>query len=424
MIKMPRGTQDILPQDSAKWRYIENRLHTLMELYNYKEIRTPIFESTELFARGVGDSTDVVQKEMYTFKDKGGRSLTLRPEGTAAVVRSYIEHKMQGEPNQPIKLYYNGPMFRYERKQKGRYRQFNQFGVEAIGAENPSIDAEILAMVMHIYESFGLKHLKLVINSIGDSESRKEYNEALVKHFEPVIDTFCSDCQSRLHTNPMRILDCKIDRDKEAVKNAPRITDYLNNDSKSYYEQVKLHLDNLNISYVEDSNLVRGLDYYTHTAFELMIDNPEYDGAITTLCGGGRYNGLLQLLDGPDETGIGFALSIERLLMALDEEGISLDVSEDFDLFVVTMGEDADRYAVKLINDLRRNGIRVDKDYLNRKIKGQMKQADRLNAKYTVVIGDQELENNEIGVKNMISGETENVQLDELINYFKNRKEV
>lgn len=424
MIKMPRGTQDILPQDSAKWRYIENRLHTLMELYNYKEIRTPIFESTELFARGVGDSTDVVQKEMYTFKDKGGRSLTLRPEGTAAVVRSYIEHKMQGDPNQPIKLYYNGPMFRYERKQKGRYRQFNQFGVEAIGAENPSIDAEILAMVMHIYESFGLKHLKLVINSIGDSESRKEYNEALVKHFEPVIDTFCSDCQSRLHTNPMRILDCKIDRDKEAVKNAPRITDYLNNDSKSYYEQVKLHLDNLNISYVEDPNLVRGLDYYTHTAFELMIDNPEYDGAITTLCGGGRYNGLLQLLDGPDETGIGFALSIERLLMALDEEGISLDVSEDFDLFVVTMGEDADRYAVKLINDLRRNGIKVDKDYLNRKIKGQMKQADRLNAKYTVVIGDQELENNEIGVKNMISGETENVQLDELINYFKNRKEV
>ena len=424
MIKMPRGTQDILPQDSAKWRYIENRLHTLMELYNYKEIRTPIFESTELFARGVGNSTDVVQKEMYTFKDKGDRSLTLRPEGTAAVVRSYIEHKMQGEPNQPIKLYYNGPMFRYERKQKGRYRQFNQFGVEAIGAENPSIDAEILAMVMHIYESFGLKHLKLVINSIGDSESRKEYNEALVKHFEPVIDTFCSDCQSRLHTNPMRILDCKIDRDKEAVKNAPRITDYLNNDSKSYYEQVKLHLDNLNISYVEDPNLVRGLDYYTHTAFELMIDNPEYDGAITTLCGGGRYNGLLQLLDGPDETGIGFALSIERLLMALDEEGISLDVSEDFDLFVVTMGEDADRYAVKLINDLRRNGIKVDKDYLNRKIKGQMKQADRLNAKYTVVIGDQELENNEIGVKNMISGESENVQLDELVNYFKSRKEV
>ena len=422
--KAIKGTKDVLPKDVHKNQYIEATALDIASKFGYKEIRTPVFEHTELFQRGVGDTTDVVQKEMYTFKDKGDRSLTLRPEGTAAVVRSYIEHKMQGEPNQPIKLYYNGPMFRYERKQKGRYRQFNQFGVEAIGAENPSIDAEILAMVMHIYESFGLKHLKLVINSIGDSESRKEYNEALVKHFEPVIDTFCSDCQSRLHTNPMRILDCKIDRDKEAVKNAPRITDYLNNDSKSYYEQVKLHLDNLNISYVEDPNLVRGLDYYTHTAFELMIDNPEYDGAITTLCGGGRYNGLLQLLDGPDETGIGFALSIERLLMALDEEGISLDVSEDFDLFVVTMGEDADRYAVKLINDLRRNGIKVDKDYLNRKIKGQMKQADRLNAKYTVVIGDQELENNEIGVKNMISGESENVQLDELVNYFKSRKEV
>ena len=419
MIKIPRGTQDILPEDSIKWRHIENKLDELMELYNYKEIRTPIFESTELFARGVGDSTDVVQKEMYTFKDKGDRSLTLRPEGTAAVVRSYIEHKMQGNPNQPVKLYYNGPMFRYERKQKGRYRQFNQFGVEAIGAENPSIDAEVLAMVMHIYESFGLKHLKLVINSIGDSESRKEYNEALVNHFEPVIDTFCSDCQSRLHTNPMRILDCKIDRDKEAIKTAPRITDYLNDDSKAYYEQVKHHLDDLNIPYVEDPNLVRGLDYYTHTAFELMMDNPNYDGAITTLCGGGRYNGLLQLLDGPDETGIGFALSIERLLMALDEEGISLDVSEDFDLFVVTMGEDADRYAVKLINDLRRNGIKVDKDYLNRKIKGQMKQADRLNAKYTIVIGDQELENNSIAIKNMTTGESENIQLDQLINYFK-----
>lgn len=419
MIKIPRGTQDILPEDSIKWRHIENKLDELMELYNYKEIRTPIFESTELFARGVGDSTDVVQKEMYTFKDKGDRSLTLRPEGTAAVVRSYIEHKMQGNPNQPVKLYYNGPMFRYERKQKGRYRQFNQFGVEAIGAENPSIDAEVLAMVMHIYESFGLKHLKLVINSIGDSESRKEYNEALVNHFEPVIDTFCSDCQSRLHTNPMRILDCKIDRVKEAIKTAPRITDYLNDDSKAYYEQVKHHLDDLNIPYVEDPNLVRGLDYYTHTAFELMMDNPNYDGAITTLCGGGRYNGLLQLLDGPSETGIGFALSIERLLLALEEEGIELDIEEKFDLFIVTMGEEADRYAVKLLNDLRKNDVKADKDYLNRKIKGQMKQADRLNAKYTIVIGDQELENNSIAIKNMTTGESENIQLDQLINYFK-----
>ncbi|HCV1273033.1 histidine--tRNA ligase [Staphylococcus aureus] len=419
MIKIPRGTQDILPEDSKKWRYIENQLDELMTFYNYKEIRTPIFESTDLFARGVGDSTDVVQKEMYTFKDKGDRSITLRPEGTAAVVRSYIEHKMQGNPNQPIKLYYNGPMFRYERKQKGRYRQFNQFGVEAIGAENPSVDAEVLAMVMHIYQSFGLKHLKLVINSVGDMASRKEYNEALVKHFEPVIHEFCSDCQSRLHTNPMRILDCKVDRDKEAIKTAPRITDFLNEESKAYYEQVKAYLDDLGIPYIEDPNLVRGLDYYTHTAFELMMDNPNYDGAITTLCGGGRYNGLLELLDGPSETGIGFALSIERLLLALEEEGIELDIEENLDLFIVTMGDQADRYAVKLLNHLRHNGIKTDKDYLQRKIKGQMKQADRLGAKFTIVIGDQELENNKIDVKNMTTGESETIELDALVEYFK-----
>ncbi|HDB7947191.1 histidine--tRNA ligase [Staphylococcus aureus] len=419
MIKIPRGTQDILPEDSKKWRYIENQLDELMTFYNYKEIRTPIFESTDLFARGVGDSTDVVQKEMYTFKDKGDRSITLRPEGTAAVVRSYIEHKMQGNPNQPIKLYYNGPMFRYERKQKGRYRQFNQFGVEAIGAENPSVDAEVLAMVMHIYQSFGLKHLKLVINSVGDMASRKEYNEALVKHFEPVIHEFCSDCQSRLHTNPMRILDCKVDRDKEAIKTAPRITDFLNEESKAYYEQVKAYLDDLGIPYIEDPNLVRGLDYYTHTAFELMMDNPNYDGAITTLCGGGRYNGLLELLDGPSETGIGFALSIERLLLALEEEGIELDIEENLDLFIVTMGDQADRYAVKLLNHLRHNDIKADKDYLQRKIKGQMKQADRLGAKFTIVIGDQELENNKIDVKNMTTGESETIELDALVEYFK-----
>lgn len=422
MINIPRGTQDILPEETKKWRYIESKLNELMELYNYQEIRTPIFESTELFARGVGGSTDVVQKEMYTFKDKGDRSITLRPEGTAAVVRSYIENKMQGLPNQPIKLYYTGPMFRYERKQKGRYRQFTQFGVEAIGAENPGIDAEVLAMAMHIYQSFGLKHLKLVINSIGDMHSRKEYNDALVKHFEPVIGDFCSDCQNRLHSNPMRILDCKVDKDKEAIKTAPQITDYLNEASKAYFDEVKQHLDDLGIPYVVDPNLVRGLDYYTHTAFELMMDNPNYDGAITTLCGGGRYNGLLELLDGPNQTGIGFALSIERLLLALNEEEIELDIDNEFDLFVVTMGDAADRYAIKLLNDLRKNSIKADKDYMARKIKGQMKQADRLNANYTIVIGDQELENKNINIKNMQSGETEMIQLDGIVDYLKNKE--
>ncbi|REH76735.1 histidine--tRNA ligase [Staphylococcus felis] len=417
MIHIPRGTQDILPSESPKWHYIEDQLKQLMELYNYQEIRTPIFESTDLFARGVGDSTDVVQKEMYTFKDKGDRSITLRPEGTAAVVRSYIENKMQGLANQPVKLYYNGPMFRYERKQKGRYRQFNQFGVEAIGAEDPSIDAEILAMVMHIYESFGLKKLKLVINSVGDVESRVEYQEALRKHFKPVIHTYCQDCQNRIETNPMRILDCKVDKDKPEMKTAPSITDYLNDYSKDYFEAVKSHLDRLNINYVVDPSLVRGLDYYTHTAFELMMDNESYDGAITTLCGGGRYNGLLELLDGPKQTGIGFALSIERLLLALEEEGIELPVDNTIDLFIATMGDVADQYAVQLLNHLRHNGIKVDKDYLSRKLKGQMKQADRLNAKFTIVLGDQELEQKQVDIKNMETGEATKVSLDGISSY-------
>lgn len=417
MINIPRGTQDILPTESPKWRYIENKLDELMERYNYKEIRTPIFESTDLFARGVGDSTDVVQKEMYTFKDKGDRSLTLRPEGTAAVVRSYIENKMQGLPNQPVKLYYNGAMFRYERKQKGRYRQFSQFGVEAIGAENPSIDAEVLAMVMHIYQSFGLKKLKLVINSVGDMDSREEYQKALREHFQPVIHTYCADCQHRIETNPMRILDCKVDRDKPEMKTAPAITDYLNDYSKQYFEDVKAHLDRLNIPYEVDSNLVRGLDYYTHTAFELMMDNEGYDGAITTLCGGGRYNGLLELLDGPQETGIGFALSIERLLLALEEEGIELPVENTLDLFVATMGEAADDYAVTLLNELRHAGVKVDKDYLSRKLKGQMKQADRLNAQYTIVLGDDELAKNEVNIKDMATGESQTISLKDIANY-------
>ncbi|MCR1872631.1 histidine--tRNA ligase [Mammaliicoccus lentus] len=418
MINIPRGTQDILPKDSYKWQYIENKLHELMKIYNYKEIRTPIFESTDLFSRGVGDSTDVVQKEMYTFKDKGDRSLTLRPEGTASVVRSFIENKMQGNANQPVKLYYTGPMFRYERKQKGRYRQFVQFGVEAIGSENPAIDVEIIAMLVHIYQSFGLKNLKLVINSIGDAESRADYSKALQEHFEPVIDTFCQDCQNRLYTNPMRILDCKVDRDKEAVKNAPKITEYLNDYSKSYFEEVKTLLDEIGIEYEIDSNLVRGLDYYTHTAFEVM-SNAEGFGAITTLCGGGRYNGLLELLDGPKETGIGFALSIERLLLALEAEGIEIEIEDSIDLFIATMGEQADHYSVELLNKLRLAGISCDKDYLSRKLKGQMKQADRLNAIYTIVIGEDELQKEQVEVKNMKTGESEPVAFSELENYLK-----
>lgn len=415
MIQVPRGTQDILPKDSYKWQFIEKKLHEIAKNYNYDEIRTPMFESTDLFVRAVGGSTDIVNKEMYTFQDKGDRSLTLRPEGTAPVVRSYIENKMQHNVEQPVKLFYLAPMFRYERKQKGRYRQFVQFGVEAIGVEDPLIDVEILSMLMHIYQSFGLKNLKLVINSIGDIDSRTQYNKALVDHFSPRIDEFCHDCQTRLDTNPMRILDCKKDHDHELVKSAPRIYDYLNDESKAYFETVKAKLDDLDIQYEVDYNLVRGLDYYTHTAFELMSDSEGF-GAITTLCGGGRYNGLLEMMDGPDKTGIGFALSIERLLLALEAEGIEIPENKGIDLYVCTMTDEARAAAGTLLHKLRSRGISADMDYENRKLKAQMKDADRKNARYTIVLGEDELESSQADLKEMATGETKKLSFEEIIN--------
>ncbi|WP_342389219.1 histidine--tRNA ligase [Salinicoccus bachuensis] len=413
MIQIPRGTQDILPKDTYKWQFIEDRLHEIAQNYNYREIRTPVFESTELFVRGVGGSTDIVNKEMYTFMDKGDRSMTLKPEGTAPVVRSYIENKMQHDVNQPVKVYYLAPMFRYERRQKGRYRQFVQFGIEAIGVEDPLIDVEVISMLMHIYQSFGLSDLKLYINSIGDQDSRAAYNQALVDHFRPSIGEFCSDCQTRIDTNPMRILDCKKDRDHPLVQNAPRIYDYLNDESKAYFEKVTGNLDALGISYEIDYNLVRGLDYYTHTAFELMSDAEGF-GAITTLCGGGRYNGLLELLDGPQETGIGFALSIERLLLALEAEGIEIPEPEGIDLYICTLDEAAEATAGQLLHRLRADGISCDMDYKHRKLKAQMKDADRKGAAFTIVLGEAELETGEVELKNMESGKTEKVSLDDL----------
>lgn len=414
MIQVPRGTQDILPKESYKWQFIEKKLQEIAKNYNYDEIRTPMFESTDLFVRAVGGSTDIVNKEMYTFQDKGDRSLTLRPEGTAPVARSYIENKMQHNVEQPVKLFYVAPMFRYERKQKGRYRQFVQFGVEAIGVEDPLIDVEILSMLMHIYQSFGLKNLKLVINSIGDIDSRTQYNKALVEHFSPRIDEFCHDCQTRIDSNPMRILDCKKDRDHELVKSAPRIYDYLNDESKEYFETVKSKLDDLDIKYEVDYNLVRGLDYYTHTAFELMSDAEGF-GAITTLCGGGRYNGLLEMIDGPDKTGIGFALSIERLLLALEAEGIEIPDDKGIDIYVCTMTDEARDTAGTLLHKLRARGISADMDYENRKLKAQMKDADRKKARYTIVLGDDELNSQSADLKEMTTGEAEKLSFEEII---------
>ncbi|MDQ0231523.1 histidine--tRNA ligase [Metabacillus malikii] len=418
--QIPRGTQDILPGEVEKWQFIENTARELCNRYQYKEIRTPIFEHTELFSRGVGESTDIVQKEMYTFQDRKGRSITLRPEGTASTVRAFVEKKLYANAAQPTKLYYIGPMFRYERPQTGRYRQFVQFGIEALGSNDPGIDAEVISLAMSLYQTLGLKSLKLVINSLGDAESRKAHREALIAHFEPSIGEFCSDCQNRLQQNPLRILDCKKDREHALMETAPSILDYLNEDSIQYFNKVQTYLSANGIEFEVDARLVRGLDYYNHTAFEIM-SNAEGFGAITTLCGGGRYNGLAQEIGGPETPGIGFALSIERLLSALDAEGIELPINSSIDCYVVTMGEEAKDRAVSLLFEMRAAGLLAEKDYENKKLKAQFKAADRHQAKYVAVLGDDELARNVIAVKDMETGNQEEVQINQLIDYLRGR---
>ncbi|HHU19147.1 MAG TPA: histidine--tRNA ligase [Bacilli bacterium] len=420
MINLPRGTQDILPGESEKWQYLEQKFIELCSRYNYKEIRTPIFEHTEVFQRGVGETTDIVQKEMYTFPDRGGRQLTLRPEGTASVARAYVQHKLHGQVKQPQKLFYHGPMFRYERPQAGRMRQFVQFGIEALGSADPAIDAEVIDFAMTLYQSLGLKSLRLVINTLGDHESRTAHREALINHFTPVKDELCSDCQVRLDKNPLRVLDCKRDHDHPSMETAPKILDFLTNDSRDYFERVKKYLDELEIDYVVDPNLVRGLDYYNHTAFEIMSEAEGF-GAITTLSGGGRFNGLIEELDGPATPGIGFALSVERFLLALDAEGIELPVEQSLDAYIVALGEEAELKASGLMKNLRAAGLQADKDFLAKKMKAQFKAADRENAKFVLIIGDQELEKEVVLIKEMASGTQEAVPFDSIINYIKER---
>jgi len=420
MINLPRGTQDILPGESEKWQYVEEKFVELCHLYNYKEIRTPIFEHTEVFQRGVGDTTDIVQKEMYTFKDRGDRELTLRPEGTAPVARAYVQHKLHGLAKQPQKLFYHGPMFRYERPQQGRMRQFVQFGIEALGSQDPAIDAEVIDFAMSFYQRLGLKSLRLVLNTLGDEESRRAHREALINHFTPYRDELCSDCQVRLEKNPLRVLDCKKDRNHQAMKTAPRTFDYLTEESRVYFDQVKQYLDQMGIKYVVDPNLVRGLDYYNHTAFEIMSDADGF-GAITTLSGGGRFNGLIEELDGPSTPGIGFALSVERLLMALEAEEVSLPIDQTLDCYIVALGNQAELKAVELSKILRDASIQVDKDYLGKRMKTQFKAADREKAKYVLIIGDQELEDEVVLVKDMTSGDQEAIGFDQLLTYLKER---
>ncbi|WP_318615148.1 histidine--tRNA ligase [Sporosarcina sp. YIM B06819] len=412
--KVPRGTQDILPSETWKWQQAERIINEVCDVYRYKEIRTPIFEQTELFQRLVGETTDVVQKEMYTFTDKGDRSMTLRPEGTAPVVRSFVENKMFGYADQPVKLFYTGPMFRYERQQAGRYRQFVQFGAEAIGSADPAIDAEVIALALDVYKRVGLTKLKLVINSLGDTECRVSHREALIAHFNPHIGEFCGDCQSRLEKNPLRILDCKVDSGNPLIQSAPSLADYLNEASAHYFEDVKSYLDDAGIAYEVDANLVRGLDYYNHTAFEIMSTSEGF-GAITTLCGGGRYNGLAEEIGGPSAPGIGFAMSIERLLLAMAAEGVSFKAEPALDVYIVTLGDSARRPGFKLLGELRAAGIRSDMDYMDRKMKAQMKSADRLTAKTVIIIGEDEVTEGVVQLKNMVDGTQEKVPFTELV---------
>ncbi len=418
--KVPRGTQDLLPSVTWKWQRAEAIIRNVCSRYRYDEIRTPIFEQTELFSRAVGDTTDIVQKEMYTFTDRGDRSLTLRPEGTASVVRSYIEHKMFGYADQPVKLYYSGPMFRYERQQAGRYRQFVQFGVEAIGSDDPAIDAEVIKLAMDVYKEAGLTKLKLVINSLGDPSSRLAHKEALIEHFQPRIEEFCGDCQSRIEKNPLRILDCKVDHAHPLMETAPSLANYLNEESSAYFDQVKLYLDDANIDYVVDANLVRGLDYYNHTAFEIMSTSDGF-GAITTLCGGGRYDGLSEEIGGPEAPGIGFAMSIERLLLAMEAEQVEFDNDHTLDFYVVALGDEAKRAGVKVLNTLRDHGYRADIDYKNRKMKAQMKSADRMEAAHVILIGEDEVKEQVVTLRNMATRDQQQVKMDQLIETIKEK---
>lgn len=405
-IQIPRGTADILPGGVEKWRYIEEKARDIAARYNYREIRTPIFEHTDLFRRGVGETTDIVEKEMYTFVDKGERSLTLRPEGTASVVRAYVENKLYGEPEQPVKLFYIGPMFRYERPQSGRMRQFHQFGVEAIGSDDPALDAEVISLPMMLYEELGIKGLFVQLNSVGCPQCRPRYREELISYFSAHKAELCEDCRSRLDRNPMRILDCKNEKCRAINKNAPVMLDHLCGDCESHFTQVKGHLAAMNIRFEVNPFLVRGLDYYTRTAFEIM---EERVGAVSTICGGGRYNGLVGQLGGQDAPGIGFAVGLERTLLALDVHGVELPISQSPDCYVIAMGEEAEREAVRWLDLLRREGFSVEKDYLGRKMKTQLKSADRLQAKTVAIIGENELAAQTVVLKEMRTGEQQEI---------------
>ena len=416
--KAPRGTKDITPKDVYKWHYVEKKFREICALYGYEEIRTPIFEHTEVFARSVGDTTDVVQKEMYSFTDRGDRQLSLKPEGTAGVIRSFIENKMYAD-TQPTKLYYITPCFRYERPQAGRQRQFHQFGIEVLGSDGPSVDAEVISLAVQFFNEMGLKNLSVNINSVGCPTCREEYNRKLKEYLDKKLDVLCETCLERKDKNPMRVIDCKNPHCKENLQDIPFMIDHLCEDCKDHFDKLQTYLKEMDINYVVDKTIVRGLDYYKKTAFEIISNDI---GSQSTVCGGGRYDGLVEMLGGPKGiSGIGFALGAERLLLTLENNNIEIENPKSTDIYIATIGDAAKTKSFKLIKDLRTNHISADNDHLDKSLKAQFKYSDKLNAKYTVVIGDDELANDTATLKNMKTSEQTTIKLSELVDELKKR---
>ncbi len=412
----PKGTADLLPGTTNLWEKVKEVAREVFDQFGYRGIRTPMFEDYNVFSRNVGDTSDIVEKEMYDFHDKGDRHIALRPEGTAGVVRAYVENKLYGpEYPKPYKVYYMGPMFRYERPQSGRQREFHQIGVEALNNESPQIDVEVIAMAMQLFKRFGVPNVKLTINTLGDKQVREDYREALINFLKPHYDELSSDSQERMYRNPFRVLDSKDAGDQKIVAQAPSILDYLDEESQNYFDQVQSLLRELGIDYEIDTNMVRGLDYYNHTIFEIMSDSPVFGGGYTTVCAGGRYNGLISQLGGPEEGGIGFGMGVERLMLLLQEENPEFAPQDQLDVFFASANEDGDNLAFKILNQIRDKGVVADKDYSGVKVGKQIKEAFRRNAKYFAVFGEREVDEWQFQLKNAATKDTVDVKIADFV---------
>ncbi len=414
LIQAPRGTKDILGDDIQRLNDVENCIRNLCNDFGVSEIRTPVFEHTELFQRGVGETTDVVQKEMYTFVDKGERSLTLKPEGTAGVARAFIEHKLYAGV-QPCKLFYITPAFRYERPQSGRYRQFHQFGVEVFGSASASCEVEVISLVYELFRRLNLKNIELHINSLGGNECRKKYNEILKNYIGDNLASLCPTCQERYEKNPLRVLDCKVNTCKEIIRNAPSTIESLDVECREHFEMLKTSLHNLGIPFVVDDKIVRGLDYYTRTVFEFISNDI---GALGTICGGGRYDNLIEQYGGPKTPAVGFAIGIERLLLAMESQKVANIAKKNTQVFAGFVGEGGFLKSQSLVFELRKQGISAETDILSRSVKSQLKYADKMEAKFSFIIGDDDLEKGFVSVKNMETGEQSQVEIAALVNFF------